>query len=100
MRTTHSPPQLMQLGQAELVGIFHYQSINAGDVYARLYDRGADKHIVAARHEVGRHFFQSRAVHLAVRHNEAGFGQHRSQLFGFFLNGAHTIMDIKRLALP
>ena len=87
----------MQLRQTEFVGTLHDERIHAGDVYARLYDRGADQHIVATRHEIGRYLFQDCAVHLAVRHHEAGFGQHSSQLFGSFFNGADAVMDIKRL---
>ena len=58
VRSTDSSSQLMQLGQAELVGAMNDYGIRAGDVDACLNNSGADKDVVALVIEVGHDLLQ------------------------------------------
>ena len=68
----HASPQLVHLGESELVGVHHADGVHGGDVQPRLHDGGGDQDVELARQE-GRHdLLQLVLLHLAVADADAG----------------------------
>ena len=89
----HAAAQLVQLGQAELVGTAHDDGVGAGHVNAGLDDGGAQQQVVALGHKVAHHGFQLALRHLAVGHRNAGFGQQLFELLAPVLDGFHLVVQ-------
>ena len=66
--------KLVQLGQAEAVGLVDEDGVAVGDVQARLDDRGADQDVGLVPDELEHHLLELVLVHLAVADDDAGLG--------------------------
>ncbi len=78
----HPAPQLVELAQAEAVGPVDDQGVDGRHVDARLDDRRADQHVVAAFPEVEDDPLERPFVHLAVGDRHPGLGHQGPQLGG------------------
>ena len=63
--------QLVELGEAQAVGVLYYQRVDVGYVYASLDYRRADEDLYAAVGHVLHYPAQLLGVHLAVGHGDA-----------------------------
>ena len=95
---SHPPAQLMQLGEAELVGALDDDGVGVGDVDAVFDDGGADQHIDPAVVEVAHHPFDLPLAHLAVADTDSGLGDQRLHRVGGLVDGAHLVVDVEDLA--
>ena len=84
--------QLVQLGQAKLVGARHDDGVGGWYVNAGFNDGGAQQQVVALGDEVFHHALQFALGHLAVGHRNAGLGQQRLQLFAAVLNRLNFVV--------
>ena len=67
-RPAHPPADLVELGQAELVGAVDDQGVGPGDVEAGLDDAGRDQHVGLAPDEGQHDLLELALAHLAVGH--------------------------------
>ncbi|MNM79225.1 hypothetical protein D3C81_911520 [compost metagenome] len=98
VRAAHAAPQLVQLGQAELVGAVDQDGVGGRHVDAGLDDGGAQQDVVAARDEVAHHTLQLALVHLAVRHRDACLGHQLGELCALVLDGLDLVVQEVDLA--
>ena len=70
--TPHSTTQLVQLAQAESLGIVDHDGVHVGHVNAALDDSGGDEHIVVVIGKVENDLLQFFAVHASVSHTHSG----------------------------
>ena len=59
-------PHLVQIGQAEVLGLVDQNGIGIGDVQSVLHNGRADQHIEASFHEAQEQLFQFLSLHLTV----------------------------------
>ena len=78
----HAPAQLVQLRQAEALGVLHHHDGGVGNVDADFDDRGGDQHIDFAALEAAHDDFFFVGVEAAVEQADAQAGERtRAQLF-------------------
>ena len=93
-------PELVELGQAEPVGVVDDDGVGVGDVQPGLDDGGADQHVDLAVDEGAHHRRQQVLVHLPVGDGDARLGHQRAHPFGLSLDGLHAVVDVEDLAAP
>ena len=91
--------KLVQLGQAEAVGVVDEDRVGVGDVEARLDDRRADQHVGRAEHELDHRVFQLVLAHLAVADGDPGVRANLLDLAGHLLDGLDAVVQEEDLAL-
>ena len=69
-----APAQLIQLREAEVVGVVDDQRVRVGHVQAGLDDRRAQQHVVLVLVEVEHHVLQRVLAHLAMADRDARLG--------------------------
>ena len=89
----------MHLAEAEQVGALDDERVHGRHVDARLDDRRADEHVVAALPEVDDDLFERALVHLAVGDGDARLGHELAQPGGGGVDRAHPVVDPEHLAL-
>ena len=72
----HPAPQLVELGDAEAVGVHDHHHGGVGDVDADLDDGGGHQHVDLAGPEGGHHRLLLLGRHLAVEQAQAQVGPH------------------------
>ncbi len=98
-RASHPSAKLVEVGEAEAVGVLDHDRVGGGDVEARLDDRGADKDIELAAHERRHRPGQLALLHLAVGDHDAGLWDQPPDAVGGLPDGADAVVDEERLAL-
>ena len=99
-RAADPAAQLVELGQAELVGMVHDQGVGVGDVQAGLDDGGAEQQVGLTAHETEHDPFQLVLIHLAVTDGDLGLGHDLGQQFGPFGDGLDPVVDEEDLPAP
>ena len=94
----HPAAQLVQLRQAEPVGVVHHHRVGVGHVEPRLHDHGGDQDVHLAGHEPAHHLLQVVRRHLAVGHPHPGPGGERLHLGGDGVDGLDPVVDHEHLA--
>ena len=90
---SHTPAQLVQLGQAKPVGAAHHDGVGGGHVNTGLDDGGAQQQVVALGHKVAHDGLQLTLGHLAMGHGNAGFGQQFFQFGAAVLDRFHLVVQ-------
>ena len=93
MGAPHPAAQLMQLGQAQLVGAVHKDGVGAGDVDAALDDGGAHQEVEALVIEVAHHPLQVALAHLAVGHLDPRLRHQGLELLRHVVDGLHLVVE-------
>ena len=97
---SYPPPELMQLGQAEPVGIFNNQGIGVWNVQAGFNDGGAYQNLDFALGHGLHDLAQSFLAHLTVSYSHPQAGDPTLEGTGAFVNGFRPIVQIVNLAAP
>ena len=95
---TDAAAQLVQLGQAELVGALDEDGVGAGHVDAGLDDGRGHQHVEALVVEVAHHLFQLALVHLSVADADARLRDQFGEVAGALLDGLHFVVQVVHLA--
>ncbi len=74
VRAAHAPAKLVEVGQAEAVGVVDDHGVGAWDVQAVFDERGGHQHVVFTLHELQHDALEFLLAHLAVRHADARGG--------------------------
>ena len=90
--TPHAAAQLIQLGQAEAVGVIDDHGIGARHIQAVFNDGGAQQHIVLAGVEIQHHILQRVLLHLAMPNGDACFGHQLAQAARKGVDVGHAII--------
>ena len=90
--------QLVQLAQAEAVGMVHDQRVRVRDIQAGLDDRGAYEHVDVAVPEVADDLVELLLPHLAVGGADLGFGHELLDPGGHAGDVGHAVVHVKHLA--
>jgi len=90
--------QLIQLGQAELLGVLDQDRVDARDIEATLHDRGAEHQIGLAGVERHHRVLQFALGHLAVGHQQFQTRDHQPQPLGHLLDPLHPRHHVEDLA--
>ena len=90
--------QLMELAQAETVGMVDDQRVRIGDIKTGLDDCGTHEHVYVAMPEVADDLVELLLPHLAVGDADVRLGHQRVDLVGDGRDVLHTIVDIEHLA--
>ncbi len=90
--------ELVELRQAEAVGVVDDDRVDVGDVEAGLDDRRADEDVGAGLGEVEHDVFELVLRHLAVADEDVGLGHDVAQLAGDELDVVHAVVDEEDLA--
>ena len=98
MRTANAAAQLVQLGEAKMVGAFDDDGVGGGNVDPGFDDGGAHQHIEALMMEVIHHPLQFALPHLTVTDGDPRLRHQLRQLVGGFLDVLNVIKQIVDLA--
>ncbi|MNM82367.1 hypothetical protein D3C81_943950 [compost metagenome] len=90
--------QLVQLGQAELVGTLDDDGVGAGHVDTGFDDGRGHQHVEALVVEVAHHLFQLALAHLPVADADARLWHQFGKVGGAFLDGFHIVVQVVHLA--
>ena len=77
MAPSHSPAQLIQLGQTQLVGVVYHERVGVGNVQSRFHDHSGDEDGYLAGHKIVHHPLQCFCRHLSVRYRHLGARRQR-----------------------
>ena len=100
MRTSDTPPELMDLSEAEFVSAIHDYRVGIGYINASLDDRGAYQHVGALVIEVAHDLFQLAFSHLAMTYSDDRLGYQSLYLVRGFFDAADLVMQIIDLPTP
>ena len=92
-----APADLVELGQAERVGVLDDQRVRLRDVDAGLDDRRAHQHVVLAPQVVHHHRLQLALGHLPVGDREAHARTQRAQALGGLVDRLDPVVQEERL---
>ena len=95
----HAPAQLMQLGQAHMVGVFHNEGIRISDIQAGFHDGGTYQNVILAIPETLDGLLEHLLVHLAMRDDDAGLRYQVTQLAGLLFDIRDFVVDEKGLTI-
>ncbi len=90
--------ELIQLGEAEVIGAVHDHRVRGGNVEAVLDDRGSDENTAVATQEAGHRFLELALGHLAVGDRDRQVGHQPSYLRRDFLDRLHPVVHEEDLA--
>ena len=93
-----TPAELIELRQAETIRALNDERVAIRDVQARLDDRGADQHLIAACDEISHHAFQAGRAHLAMADADAQAGEQCAQSGSHEVDAPDAIVQIENLA--
>src|SRR5690554_3781864 len=94
----HAAAQLVQLGQAELVGTVNQDGVGTGHVDAGFNNGSGHQHIGALVVKIGHDLLQLALAHPAVADANARFGYQFGQLFGASVDGFNVVVQVIHLA--
>ena len=89
---------LVELGEAEVVGVLDDQRVGGRDVDPRLDDRGADEHVGVAAQERHHPVLELGLLELAVGDLEAQLGAHAAQPRRDLVDRLDAVVHVERLA--
>jgi len=98
-RTPHPAAQLIELAQAEHVGIVHDQGIGPRKIQAGFDDGRAHQNVGLAVPKAVHGLFQGGLGHLAVGHGHLGLGGEFLHEPGHILQALHPVVDPEYLSL-
>ena len=93
-------PQLVQLGESELLSVVHDHRVGIGDVEPRLHDHGGDENVHLPLHEAAHHIVQVALAHLSVRHRRSGPRREPAHALADRLDRLDTVMYEEHLPAP
>ena len=93
-----APADLVELGEAEVVGALDDQRVGGGDVDPRLDDRGADQHVGVAAQERHHPRLELVLLELAVGDLEAHARAQAAQARGDLVDRLDAVVQVERLA--
>ena len=96
--TADAAAQLVQLAQAEAVGMVHDQRVRVRDIQAGFDDRGAYEHVDVAMPEVADDLVELLLPHLAVGGADLGFGHELLDPGGHAGDVGHAVVHVEHLA--
>ena len=96
----HPSAELVELRQAELVGMVDEHGVGGRDVDARLNDGRGDEHIDPMGDEVHHHLLELIILHLCVADADARLGHHPPDLVGQTVDGIDPVVHEVDLAAP
>ncbi len=91
--------QLVQIGQAVLIGIVDEDGVGVGNVQAAFDDRRGQQDVELVLDEIEHHLFQLPFAHLAVADADARFGHDLLQSPGNFFDVVYAIVNEERLTV-
>ena len=97
MATAYTSAQLMQLGQAELVGTLDNDGVGAGNVDTGFNDRSSHQNIEASVIEVTHDLFECAFGHLPVAHADSRLGDQLGQIGCALFDGLHFVVQVVHL---
>jgi hypothetical protein len=90
--------KLIELGEAELVGILDDEGVGVGDVESGFDDGGADEDINFALDESDHNRFEFFLVHLSVTDRDTGLGDEFFDFFGDVIDAVDAVEDEENLS--
>ena len=96
----HTAAQLVQLGEAHQVRIFHDDRVHARDVEPDLHDGRAHEHVGPAAEEIHHHLLEPFLGHLSVSHGHPGRRDGGADAAGGPFDGLDAVMHDVHLAAP
>ena len=99
-RTSHTAPELVQLGKAETVCILNDQGVGIGNVQAGFNDGGADQHLDFSLCHGLHHIAKSVFAHLSMSYTHTQAGNPTAQSTGTLVDGFSAVVQIVNLAAP
>lgn len=90
--------KLIELGEAELVGILDDEGVGVGDVESGFDDGGADEDINFALDESDHDRFEFFLIHLSVTDGDAGLGDEFFDFFGDVIDAVDAVEDEENLS--
>ena len=93
-----TPAQLVQLGEAEPVGVVYDQRVRVGDVESGLDDRRAYEHVDVAMPEVADYAVELLLPHLAVSDADSRLGDELVDLRGRLRDVLHAVVHVEHLS--
>ena len=97
-RAAHAPAQLVQLRQAEVLGVVDDDGVYARHVHAALDDGGGEQHVVVVGGEIDDGLFKFLGRHLAVGHDGAGVGDEAPDHVLELVKALDAVVDQEHLA--
>ena len=91
--------QLVEVGEAEALGVVNYYRVDVRHVYAAFHDHGADKNVVLAFHEIFDDFLKIFLWHLPVTHGDPGVRQELLQAVSFRFYRFNSVVEVEDLAV-
>ena len=93
-----APPQLVELGEAQLVGLVDHDRVHVRDVEAGLDDRRADQHVELAVREALHHALQQPLRHLPVADDDARLRHELAHALREIVDRLHAV--VQHVGLP
>ena len=97
---SHTPAQLVEHVEREVLGVVDDHCVGVHDVKARLDDGGGDQHIGLVVDEVGHYALQLGALHLAVADGDARLRHEPLDEAGQFLDVLNLVVHDEHLSAP
>ena len=94
VRAANPTPQLVQLGQTEMIRPIHDDGVGAWHIDAGLDDGGADQEVEALVVEVGHDPLKVTFAHLAVGDADAGLRHQFRQIGGALLDALDIVVQV------
>lgn len=91
-------PKLVELGEAELVGIFDDEGVGVGDIESGFDDGGADEDIDFALDESDHDRFEFFLVHLSVTDGDTGLGDEFLDFVRDVIDAINAVVDKEDLS--
>ena len=96
----HPAPELMELAQAEAVGVLNNQGVGVGNVQAGFNDGGAHQYLDFSLGHGLHHIPQGILAHLAVGHGHGDAGNPAAEGPGALVDGFRPVVQVIYLAAP
>ena len=98
-RAPHAATQLVQFGQAVVIGLVDENGVGGWNIKPALDDGGGDEDVSLAVEEANHRILQFVAVHLAMRHHHAGLRHDFAQPFSELVDVLHPGVDEENLPI-
>ena len=100
MASADAAPHLVELGQAEVVGIVNDDRIGVGHVEAVFNETRAEEDVVLSFIEIEHHRLEHGTGHLTVGDADGNIGQEGLEFVFHALDGSDAVIDEEDLAAP
>lgn len=92
--TSHTTLELIELRQAQALGVLDDECVGMGVVNAALDDGRGHEHVNLAGHELLHDVFDLVGGHLAMRHTHASLGRHAQHALHGLVDGFHAVRHV------